>query len=139
MHHLKITNLSSAYGKNVVLTDVSLTVSKGQVISLVGPSGSGKSTLLRVLVGLTPPTGGTVEIQGELINYNSKSSVKLSRDRMAIVFQQYNLFQNMDVMQNVTIAPIKIKKRNPKEVKAEQKNCLKASGCRISSMHIPIS
>ena len=128
MHHLKINNLSSAYGKNVVLTDVSLTVNKGQVISLVGPSGSGKSTLLRVLVGLTPPTGGTVEIQGELINYNSKSSVKLSRDRMAIVFQQYNLFQNMDVMQNVTIAPIKIKKRNPKEVKAEAKKLLESVG-----------
>ena len=128
LHHLKINNLSSAYGKNVVLTDVSLTVNKGQVISLVGPSGSGKSTLLRVLVGLTPPTGGTVEIQGELINYNSKSSVKLSRDRMAIVFQQYNLFQNMDVMQNVTIAPIKIKKRNPKEVKAEAKKLLESVG-----------
>jgi len=82
----------SAYGKNVVLTDVSLTVDKSQVISLVGPSGSGKSTLLRVLVGVTSPTGGTVEIQGELINYNNKSSVRLSRDRMAIVFQQYNLF-----------------------------------------------
>ena len=128
MHHLKINNLSSAYGKNVVLTDVSLTVNKGQVISLVGPSGSGKSTLLRVLVGLTPPTGGTVEIQGELINYNSKSSVKLSRDRMAIVFQQYNLFQNMDVMQNVTIAPIKIKKRNPLEVKSEAKKLLESVG-----------
>ncbi|MBO67713.1 MAG: peptide ABC transporter ATP-binding protein [Acidiferrobacteraceae bacterium] len=128
MHHLKITNLSSAYGKNVVLTDVSLTVDKGQVISLVGPSGSGKSTLLRVLVGLTPPTGGTVEIQGELINYNSKSSIKLSRDRMAIVFQQYNLFQNMDVMGNVTIAPIKIKKRDRKEVEAEAEDLLERVG-----------
>tara|TARA_B100000029_G_scaffold516114_1_gene626997 strand:+ start:1204 stop:1941 length:738 start_codon:yes stop_codon:yes gene_type:complete len=128
LHHLKITNLSSAYGKNVVLTDVSLTVDKGQVISLVGPSGSGKSTLLRVLVGLTPPTGGTVEIQGELINYNSKSSIKLSRDRMAIVFQQYNLFQNMDVMGNVTIAPIKIKKRDRKEVEAEAEDLLERVG-----------
>ena len=83
---------------------------------------------IRDRVCLTPPTGGTVEIQGELINYNSKSSVKLSRDRMAIVFQQYNLFQNMDVMQNVTIAPIKIKKRNPKEVKAEAKKLLESVG-----------
>ena len=101
MHHLVIDNLSSAYGKNVVLQDVSFTVESGEVITLVGPSGSGKSTLLRVLVGLTPPTGGKVVFRGEEINYKSKKSVRVSRDRMAIVFQQYNLFQNMDVLRNV--------------------------------------
>ena len=128
MHQLKISNLSSAYGKNVVLTDVSFTVQKGEVVSLVGPSGSGKSTLLRVLVGLTAPTGGSVALQGDTINYKNKKSVNLSRDRMAIVFQQYNLFQNMDVMRNVTIAPIMIKKRGRAEVEDEARKLLEQVG-----------
>ena len=128
MHQLKISNLSSAYGKNVVLTDVSFTVQKGEVVSLVGPSGSGKSTLLRVLVGLTAPTGGSVTLQGDTINYKNKKSVNLSRDRMAIVFQQYNLFQNMDVMRNVTIAPIMIKKRDRAEVEDEARKLLEQVG-----------
>jgi polar amino acid transport system ATP-binding protein len=128
LHQLKISNLSSAYGKNVVLTDVSFTVQKGEVVSLVGPSGSGKSTLLRVLVGLTAPTGGSVTLQGDTINYKNKNSVNLSRDRMAIVFQQYNLFQNMDVMRNVTIAPIMIKKRGRAEVEDEARKLLEQVG-----------
>ena len=128
MHHLVIDNLSSAYGKNVVLQDVSFTVESGEVITLVGPSGSGKSTLLRVLVGLTTPIGGRVILQGEEINYKSKKHVRVSRDRMAIVFQQYNLFQNMDVLHNVTIAPTKIKKRNRGEVEKEAKILLERVG-----------
>ena len=128
MHQLKINNLSSAYGKNVVLRDVSFSVRKGEVVSLVGPSGSGKSTLLRVLVGLTAPTGGSVTLQGETINYKNKKSVKSSRERMAIVFQQYNLFQNMDVMRNVTITPIMIKKRDRTEVENEARKLLEQVG-----------
>ena len=128
LDQLKINNISSAYGKKVVLTDVSFTVKKGEVVSLVGPSGSGKSTLLRVLVGLTAPTGGSVTLQNDKINYKSKKSLKLSRDRMAIVFQQYNLFQNMDVMRNVTIAPIMIKKRGRAEVENEARILLEQVG-----------
>tara|TARA_B100000700_G_C14788716_1_gene734773 strand:+ start:132 stop:845 length:714 start_codon:yes stop_codon:yes gene_type:complete len=120
--------LSSAYGKKVVLTDVSFTVRKGDVVSLVGPSGSGKSTLLRVLVGLTEPTGGTVSLQENTINYKNKKSIKLSRDRMAIVFQQYNLFQNMDVLRNVTITPIMIKKRDRVEAENEARKLLEQVG-----------
>jgi len=98
---------------------VSLTVDKGEVVSLIGPSGSGKSTLLRVLVGLNRPTGGEVLIDGEPVDYASRKSVRAARDRMAIVFQQYNLFQNMNVMGNVTIAPVKVKRRDRREVEAE--------------------
>ena len=111
MKHLEIRSLSSAYGSTRVLRDVSLEADKGEVVSLIGPSGSGKSTLLRVLVGLTPPTAGEVSIAGEKVDYRNRKSVKTVRDRMSIVFQQYNLFQNMTVLRNVTIAPIKIKKR----------------------------
>ena len=116
MHHLEIKELSARYGRLDVLHGVTFAVGRGEVVSLIGPSGSGKSTLLRVLMGLTHPTGGEVRVDGEPVNYNSHSSLRTARDRMAIVFQQYNLFQNMDVMRNVTLAPVKIKKRARREV-----------------------
>jgi len=107
--------LSSAYGKTEVLKDVSLSIDKGEVVSLIGPSGSGKSTLLRVLIGLTPPTGGEVFIAGDSVDYRQRKQLRTLRNKMSIVFQQYNLFQNMTVMRNVTIAPVKIKRRPAKE------------------------
>ena len=133
MHHLDIKNVRSAYGKTEVLSDVSLTVDPGQVVSLVGPSGSGKSTLLRVLMGLNPPTSGEIHLDGEPIDYRNKASVRAARDRMAIVFQQYNLFQNMDVMRNVTVAPVKIKGRNRMEVEDEAGRLLAKVG--LSDKH----
>ncbi|PDQ19718.1 peptide ABC transporter ATP-binding protein [Mesorhizobium sanjuanii] len=116
---LEAENLSSAYGRVPVLSKVNLSVNKGEVISLIGPSGSGKSTFLRVLMGLLPPTAGEVRIDGGRIDYRSRAQLRAMRDRMAIVFQQYNLFQNMDVLRNVTIAPIKIKKRPRADVERE--------------------
>ena len=128
MHHLEVRNLASAYGQLSVLKGVNLTLSKGEVVALIGPSGSGKSTVLRVLMGLTHPTGGEVLIDGAPIDYSRPQSVRAARDRMAIVFQQYNLFQNMDVMRNVTIAPVKIKKRRRSEVEAEAAKLLAKVG-----------
>jgi len=107
---------------------VNLRLSKGEVVALIGPSGSGKSTVLRVLMGLTPPTGGQVLIDGAPVNYRKAASVRAARDRMAIVFQQYNLFQNMDVLRNVTIAPVKIKRRPRREVEAEAERLLAKVG-----------
>jgi polar amino acid transport system ATP-binding protein len=117
--HLEVKNLSASYGSLAVLHDVNLSFEKGEVVALIGPSGSGKSTILRVLMGLTPCTGGGAVLDGKPIDYRSTASVRAARDRMAIVFQQYNLFQNMDVMRNVTIAPIKIKRRPRAEVEVE--------------------
>ena len=128
MQHLEIRGLSSAYGAVEVLKDVTLAADKGEVVSLIGPSGSGKSTLLRALIGLTPPTAGDVFVAGEEIDYGSRKSVKALRDRMSIVFQQYNLFQNMTVMRNVTIAPLKIKKRPRVEVEKEAAALLEKVG-----------
>ncbi|HKX09889.1 MAG TPA: amino acid ABC transporter ATP-binding protein [Stellaceae bacterium] len=128
MHHLEVRNLASAYGPLKVLEDVSLTLAKGEVMALIGPSGSGKSTVLRVLMGLTRPVSGTVLIDGEAIDYGKPASIRAARDRMAIVFQQYNLFQNMDVMRNVTIAPVKIKGRVRAEVEKEAARLLEKVG-----------
>jgi polar amino acid transport system ATP-binding protein len=119
LQFLSIEACDAAYGRIKVLDGVSLEVEKGEVISLIGPSGSGKSTLLRVLVGLNKPTAGRIVLEGEPIEYNDKRSLKKARDRFAIVFQQYNLFQNMTALRNVTIAPVKIRGRNSKEVEAE--------------------
>jgi polar amino acid transport system ATP-binding protein len=119
LHHLDIRNLSASYGPLKVLDGVSFTVARGETVALVGPSGSGKSTVLRVLMGLNTPTGGGVQIDGDAIDYRSAATVRRLRERMAIVFQQYNLFQNMDVMTNVTIAPVKIRGRPKAEVEAE--------------------
>ena len=128
MHHLEVKDLSASYGKLKVVAGVTISLDKGQIVCLVGPSGSGKSTVLRVLMGLTPPTGGEVRIDGEAISFASKSSVRAARDRMAIVFQQYNLFQNMDVLRNVTIAPLKIKGWPRVEVEEEARRLLAKVG-----------
>jgi polar amino acid transport system ATP-binding protein len=119
LHHLEIKDLSASYGALKVLEGIGFSLGKGEVLALVGPSGSGKSTVLRVLMGLTPATSGTVAIDGKAIDYSSAADVRLARERMAIVFQQYNLFQNMDVVTNVTVAPVKIRKRPRAEAEAE--------------------
>ena len=120
MDQLEIMGLDASYNPSIpILNKVDMKVKKGEVISIIGPSGSGKSTLLRVLMGLLPPTSGKVSLNGKLVNYKNKKDVKDLRDRFAIVFQQFNLFQNMSAMRNVSIAPIKIKRRNRKEVEKE--------------------
>jgi polar amino acid transport system ATP-binding protein len=126
--HLEIEDLSSAYGSVEVLKGVTLAADKGEVVSLIGPSGSGKSTLLRVLVGLTRPTRGSVFVAGEKIDYGDRKSLRKLRDKMSIVFQQYNLFQNMTVIRNVSIAPIKIKKRPKADVENEASALLEKVG-----------
>ena len=128
MPHLEIVSLSSRYGTEEVLKDVSLTADQGEVLSVIGPSGSGKSTLLRVLIGLTPPSGGEVVIAGDRVDYEDRRSLRSLRGRMSIVFQEYNLFQNMTVMRNVTVAPIKIKKRPRQEVEQQAAALLEKVG-----------
>ena len=84
--------------------------------------------MLRVLMGLLPPTSGQVLIDDEPLDYVSKKSLRAARDKMAIVFQQYNLFQNMDVLRNVTVAPTKVKKRPLADVEVEAKALLTKVG-----------
>ncbi len=92
-------------------------------LGLIGPSGSGKSTILRVLVGLLKPTGGRISLDGGAIDYRRPADVRRMRDRIAIVFQQYNLFQNMTVLGNVTIAPVKINKRPRRRSRRKRAAC----------------
>lgn len=124
MPHLAVNDVCAKYGSLEVLKGIGFEVDRGEVVSLVGPSGSGKSTVLRALMGLTPVTGGHVEVDGVKVDYTSGRSVRAARDRMAIVFQQYNLFQNMNVLRNVTLAPVKIKGRPRAEVEAQAQELL---------------
>ena len=124
MPHLEVSDVRAKYGTLEVLKGISFLIEKGEIASLIGPSGSGKSTVLRALMGLTPITSGKVAIGGERMNYSSAKEVRAARDRMAIVFQQYNLFQNMTVMQNLTLAPLKIKKWDKAEVTSDARRLL---------------
>jgi polar amino acid transport system ATP-binding protein len=128
LHHLEIDGLSADYGDQPVLRDISLAIGKGEIMALIGPSGSGKSTLLRVLVGLLKPKAGGVGLDGEKIDYGNRAQLKQLRDRFAIVFQQYNLFQNMTALDNVTVAPVKVKGRARREVEEEAKTLLEKVG-----------
>jgi polar amino acid transport system ATP-binding protein len=117
--HLEIVDVRAAYGGPPVLEKVSMAADRGEIVSLIGPSGSGKSTLLRVLVGLLKPAAGVIRLDGKVVDYADKTALRQVRDRIAIVFQQYNLFQNMSVLRNVSIAPVKVKKRPRAEVEEE--------------------
>jgi polar amino acid transport system ATP-binding protein len=128
MPYLAVQDLKAAYGSATVLDGVSFSVEKGQMMGLVGPSGSGKSTLLRSLIGLLPPSSGTVSLDGQRIDYQSPRDVRAVRDRFAIVFQQFNLFQNMTALDNVTIAPVKVKRRPRAEVTGEAERLLAKVG-----------
>jgi polar amino acid transport system ATP-binding protein len=126
--HVELNGVTAGYGGVPVLNRISLTIERGEIVSLIGPSGSGKSSVLRVLAALLKPTGGSVRFDGRTIDYASRNAVRGVRARMAIVFQQYNLFQNMDVLRNVTIAPIKVQKRDAKQVEAEARAILAKVG-----------
>lgn len=128
MPQLELVNLRANYGDVAVLERISFSVEKGEIISLIGPSGSGKSTLLRVLVGLLPPAAGSIRLDGQEIDYRNKVVLRQLRSRMAIVFQQFNLFQNMTVLANVTIAPIKVKGQAPVEAEAYARQLLERVG-----------
>ena len=129
MTQLEINGLFAEYSPSLpILKDVSFKIETGEIISIIGPSGSGKSTILRVLVGLLHPSKGHVIVNETEVNYKSPSALKSMRDKMAMVFQQFNLFQNMSVLRNVMIAPLKIKKEPEVEVEARAKEYLEIMG-----------
>ena len=119
MPHVDLVDVAAAYQRTRVLDGVSFGVDKGGIVGLIGPSGSGKSTVLRVLMGLLPPVGGHVSVGGARVDYSNRAQLRDIRNRFAVVFQQYNLFQNMCVLDNVTVAPVKVQRRARREVEVE--------------------
>ncbi|MBQ4253542.1 MAG: amino acid ABC transporter ATP-binding protein [Erysipelotrichaceae bacterium] len=113
---IDISHLSKTFnGKIHAVDDFSLHVDKGEVISLIGPSGSGKSTVLRCVAGLEKPDKGTILIKGEQIDFANEKKAALQRTVMGFVFQHFNLFANMTVLQNLTLAPVNVLKKSPEE------------------------
>ncbi|XZH94166.1 amino acid ABC transporter ATP-binding protein [Clostridium perfringens] len=105
---INVRNLYKSFGKNEVLKDINETIKKGEVVVIIGPSGSGKSTFLRCLNLLEEPTSGVINFEGEDITDKNVDINKI-REKMGMVFQQFNLFPHKTVMENLTIGPIKIK------------------------------
>lgn len=115
---LEVKKLKKKFGSNVVLNDISFNVSKGDIISIVGPSGSGKSTLLRCLNLIEKPSSGDIIFEGISL-IGKKADLSLLRQKMGMVFQQFNLFPHLTVIDNITLAPVKLKLMN--EVIARKK------------------
>ena len=105
---INVRNLYKSFGKNDVLKDINETIKKGEVVVIIGPSGSGKSTFLRCLNLLEEPTSGVINFEGEDIT-DKKVDINKIREKMGMVFQQFNLFPHKTVMENLTIGPTKIK------------------------------
>ena len=103
---IEIKNLNKSYGDLRVLNDISVNIKKGEVIAIIGPSGGGKSTFLRCINRLEEPDSGHIKINGKDI-LNKKSDINKIRQKVSMVFQHFNLFANKNVLQNLTLAPIK--------------------------------
>ena len=103
---IEIKNLNKSYGDLRVLNDISVDIKKGEVIAIIGPSGGGKSTFLRCINRLEEPDSGHIKINGKDI-LNKKSDINKIRQKVSMVFQHFNLFANKNVLQNLTLAPIK--------------------------------
>ncbi|MGN4125312.1 amino acid ABC transporter ATP-binding protein [Lysinibacillus sphaericus] len=108
---IQIEHLSKSFGRNQVLKDVNFQVEKGEVVCLIGSSGSGKSTLLRCINLLEMPSGGQIIFKGENI-LDEKHNIQEYRTHLGMVFQQFNLFNNHDVLKNCTVGQIKVLKRS---------------------------
>ncbi|URZ02328.1 amino acid ABC transporter ATP-binding protein [Clostridium felsineum] len=117
MSMIEASGLTKVFGKLTVFEDLSIKVEKGEVLVIIGPSGSGKSTFLRCINHLEIPDGGSVVIEGEKLNTKNKKTYKGIIEKMGMVFQGFNLFPHMTVLQNVMEAPITVKKENKEEVK----------------------
>ena len=120
---LKVNNLIKRFGDSTVLDDISLTVKKGEVVVILGPSGCGKSTLLRCINALEDIQGGEILIDGENILTGGKHNSKVG-----MVFQSYDLFPHLNVIDNITLAPCKVQKRDKAQVRDEARELLKRVG-----------
>ena len=133
---LHIKNLSKCYGDTKVLKNINISVKKGEVVVIIGPSGCGKSTLLRCLNGLEEIQEGEVLLDDQVVNTN-KEHLSKNREKIGMVFQSYDLFPHLTILQNVTLAPIKVKKRNRREVEKEALELLERVGLRSKKDDYP--
>lgn len=124
---IKVTNLHKKFGKLHILKGIDAHIKKGEVVVVIGPSGSGKSTFLRCLNMLEEPDDGEIIFEGASLN-SKKGNIDKQREKMGMVFQQFNLFPHMTIMENMTLAPMKLKKKSKEDAKKEALDLLKRVG-----------
>ena len=124
---IKVQNLNKSFNKNEVLKDINLEINKGEVVAIIGPSGSGKGTLLRCMTLLETPSNGKVIFEGKELTHKNINLSEL-RQKMGMVFQNFNLFPHKTVLENVILAPKLLKKVDLKKLEIEGKALLKKVG-----------
>ncbi|KAF0334281.1 amino acid ABC transporter ATP-binding protein [Pediococcus acidilactici] len=124
----KIKNLTKSFAQNVILKDVSAEVKEGEVISVIGPSGAGKSTFLRCLTLLERPTAGAVVFEGQNLVEKSLREIEEVRQKVGMVFQNFNLFPNLTVLENITLAPRRVKEIPEEEARDQAQKLLEKVG-----------
>jgi ABC-type polar amino acid transport system ATPase subunit len=135
---INIKNLHKTFGKNEVLKGIDLDVKAGEVVVIIGPSGSGKSTFLRCLNLLEQPTDGVIEFEGKNL-LDKDTDIDTLRQKMGMVFQNFNLFPHKTVLDNLTISPIKVKKETPAAAKEKALALLEQVGLKDKSSSYPSS
>ena len=133
---LSIEHLKKSYDDNLILDDINLKVHQGEVIVLVGPSGCGKSTMLRCINALEPIQGGEIKLNGEKIDPKNKNIAEL-RQKIGMVFQSYELFPHLTVLDNILLAPMKVQKRKKEEAEKEAMALLERVGLAEKAKSYP--
>ncbi len=133
---INVKNLHKKFGSLHVLQGIDVTIEKGEVVVVIGPSGSGKSTFLRCLNLLEQPTAGEIIFEGVNIT-DKKNDVNKQRQKMGMVFQNFNLFPHLSVIDNITLGPIKLKKLTPEQAKENAMSLLKRIGLEEKANNYP--
>ena len=131
-----VQDLHKSYGNTEVLKGLNLDVKNNEVVCMIGPSGSGKSTFLRCLTDLEVPSKGQIVINGYDLS-NAKTNIDLVRENIGMVFQHFNLFPNMNVLQNITLAPIQLKKMTPAKAEKTARDLLDQVGLADKATALP--
>ncbi len=133
---IRVENLSKSFGDNLVLDDISMEIKKGDVISVIGPSGCGKSTFIRSLNLLEEPTGGSIFFEGTDITERGVD-IRQIREKIGMVFQQFNLFDNMTVKKNIMLAPVKLKLMTKEQAQTRAMELLETVGLADKADNYP--
>ena len=136
MNLLEMNHVKKSFGDLGVIQDISLHVGEGEIVTIIGPSGSGKSTILRCMNLLERPTSGTVLIEGTDIT-EPKTDIQAIRKNIGMVFQHFNLFPHKTVLQNITMAPVTLKKKTAEEAKAQATALLERIGLADKANEYP--
>ncbi|ULQ50486.1 amino acid ABC transporter ATP-binding protein [Liquorilactobacillus nagelii] len=136
---IEVQHLKKSFGENVILKDISETVKAGQVICVIGPSGAGKSTFLRCLNVLEAPTSGKVLFEGNDLTGIKEDELNHLRQKMGMVFQSFNLFPNLTVLDNLQLAPLKVRKLAADQAKEQAEKLLVQVGLADKANDYPAS